>query len=209
DGTTAQAPLGPNGTPIRSDPILPERAHVVDAGVVQQLLPQCPTVAAGPTKAPVAAPNCPSLEVGVNAYYKATRDLLDDGQFGQAMVLTAFNYDRAENYGTEFTARFRYGNFALDANLAYGLQHANKIVSNQALFSQDDLDFIATHWIHTDHDQYVSGSGRVSYRWTDTHSWLDGTTASATLIYGTGLRTDGVVDGGNCPNCAHLPAYYQ
>jgi len=189
--------------------IEPERAHVVDAGVVQQLLPQCPAAAAGPTKAPVAAPNCPSLEVGLDAYYKASRDLLDDGQFGQALVLTAFNYDRAENYGAEATLRFRYGNFAFDTSWAYGLQHATKVVSNQSLFSQDDLDFIANHWVHTDHDQTWTGSGRIAYRWTDTHSWLDGTTASATFIYGSGLRTDGEFEGGACPNCAHLPAYYQ
>src|SRR5262249_43526175 len=184
--------------------IQPERAHVVDAGVVQQLLPQCPAATSGPTKAPVAAPSCPTLEVGANVYYKAARNLLDDGQFGQALVLTAFNYDRAENYGTEAMLRFRYGNFAFDTNWAYGLQHATKITSNQALFSQDDLDFIATHWIHTDHDQYISGSARAAYRWTDTHSWLDGTTASATFIYGTGLRTTV-----SCPNCEHLPAYFQ
>jgi hypothetical protein len=204
DGTTAQAALDPNGVPIRSSPILPERAHVVDAGVVQQLLPQCPTVAPGPTKAPVAAPSCPSLEVGINAYYKATKDLIDDGQFGQAYTLTAFNYDRAENYGAEATLRFRYGNFAFDTNWAYGLQHATHVVSNQALFTQDDLDFIATHWIHTDHDQYMTGSGRVAYRWTDTNTWLDGTTASATFIFGSGLRTTVVT-----PNDEHLPSYYQ
>jgi opacity protein-like surface antigen len=36
---------------------------------------------------------------------------------------------------------------------------------------------------------------------------LDGTTASATFIYGSGLRTTpaGVV----CPNCDHLPSYWQ
>ncbi|HSV26071.1 MAG TPA: outer membrane beta-barrel protein, partial [Xanthobacteraceae bacterium] len=189
--------------------IEPERAHVVDAGVVQQLLPQCPTAPVGPTKAPVAAPNCPSLELGLNAYYKVSRNLLDDGQFGQALVLTAFNYDRAENYGVEATLRFRYGNFAFDTNWAYGLQHATKVVSNQSLFGQDELDFIASHWVHTDHDQTWTGSGRVAYRWTDTHSWLDGTTASATFIYGSGLRTDGEFEGGPCPNCAKLPSYYQ
>jgi opacity protein-like surface antigen/outer membrane receptor protein involved in Fe transport len=202
--TTAFSPVPNVGS------IQPETAHVVDAGVVQQLLPQCPTATAGtPTKAPPPAASCPSLEIGLNAYYKASRNLLDDGQFGQALVLTAFNYDRAENYGVEAMLRFRYGNFAFDTNWAYGLQHATKVASNQSLFGQDELDFIANHWVHTDHDQTWTGSGRVSYRWTDTHSWLDGTTASATFIYGSGLRTDGEFEGGPCPNCAHVPAYYQ
>ena len=85
------------GQPLQNvGAILPERANVYDAGFVQQLLPQCPTVSGGmPTKAPVAAANCPSLELGGSVYYKTARDLLDDGQFGQAYVLTAFNYDRA------------------------------------------------------------------------------------------------------------------
>jgi opacity protein-like surface antigen len=205
DNTTA-APASQN---VGS--ILPERAHVVDAGFVQQLLPQCPSAASGmSTKAPPPAINCPTLEVGANVYYKRAKDLLDDGQFGQAMVLTAFNYEKAENYGLELMARYRFGNFAFDTNWAFARQHANTVVSNQSLFSPDDLAYIATHWINTDHEQYITGSGRLSYKWADTHSWLDGTVASATMIYGSGLRTTSVPPGGAaCPNCDHLPAYGQ
>jgi opacity protein-like surface antigen/outer membrane receptor protein involved in Fe transport len=183
--------------------IQPERAHVVDAGVVQQLLPQCPTATiATPTKAPPPAVNCPSLEVGANVYYKRAKDLLDDGQFGQAFVLTGFNYDKAENYGVELSARFRWGNFSADTNWAVAQQHANTVVSNQSLFGPDELAFIATHWINTDHAQTVTGSGRVAYKWTDTHTWWDGTVASATMIYGSGLRS-------GFANTDHLPAYGQ
>jgi opacity protein-like surface antigen/outer membrane receptor protein involved in Fe transport len=200
DNTTA-APASQN---VGS--ILPERSHVVDAGVVQQLLPQCPAGTNGmPTKAPVAPTSCPSLEVGANVYYKRAKDLLDDGQFGQALVLTAFNYEKAENWGTELMARYRFGNFALDTNWAFARQHGNTIASNQSLFSPEDLAFIASHWINTDHEQYVTGSGRIAYRWTDTHSWWDGTVASATFIYGSGLRTTSGVE----PNGDHLAPYGQ
>jgi opacity protein-like surface antigen len=197
------------GQPLQNvGAILPERATVYDAGFVQQLLPRCPTTAGSmPTKAPVAAADCPSLEFGGSVYYKNARDLLDDGQFGQAYVLTAFNYDRAYNYGAELKLRFRYGGFSADTSWAYGVQRATKVVSNQALFSPDDLVYIQNNWIHTDHEQLYTGSGRVAYRWTDTHSWLDGTTASATFIYGSGLRTS--PDGMVCPNCDHLPSYWQ
>jgi opacity protein-like surface antigen/outer membrane receptor protein involved in Fe transport len=220
DGTTAGAPIVTAeqaavlpgqvaGEPLRNvGQILPERAHVVDAGFVQQLLPQCPTTSgATPGKAPVAAPNCPTLELGGRVYYKWARDLIDDGQFGQAYVLTAFNYDKGTNYGTELTLRFKYGGFSADTSWAYALQHATQVVSNQTLFSPDDLVYIQSHFIYTDHDQAVTGSGRVAYRWTDTHSWLDGTTASATFIYGSGLRSTPV--GVTCPNCDHLPSYWQ
>ena len=57
-------------------------------------------------------------------------------------------------------------------------------------------------------NKLYTGSGRVAYRWTDTHSWLDGTTASATFIYGSGLRTT-PERRHRCPNCDHLPSYWQ
>ena len=66
--------------PINS-PVLPERSHVFDVGVVQKIYP------------------IPGLEVGVDGYYKIARDLLDDGQFGAAYVLNGFNYERGENIG--------------------------------------------------------------------------------------------------------------
>ena len=104
DGTTAAATSQNVGS------ILPERSHVVDAGFVQQLLPQCPAATGGMlTKAPVVAMNCPSLEVGATIYYKRATDLLDDGQFGQAYVLTAFNYEKAENYGLELYRKIQVG----------------------------------------------------------------------------------------------------
>ncbi|MBV8838440.1 MAG: TonB-dependent receptor [Alphaproteobacteria bacterium] len=223
DGTTQSAPaITPDqaaalpgqvaGQPLRNiGAIQPERANVYDVGVKQQLLPQCPTREDGlPTKAPVLAPGCPSLELGISAYYKIAQDLIDDGQFGQAYTLTAFNYEKGENYGIEGTLRFRYGNFSADTSWAYALQHATRVASNQTLFSPDDLVYLQSNWIHTDHDQTVTGSGRVAYRWSDTSTWLDGTTASATFIYGSGLRTTPALPPGvSCPNCDHLPAYWQ
>jgi outer membrane receptor protein involved in Fe transport len=221
DGTTATAPIVSAdqaaaipgevaGQPLRNvGAIEPERAHVFDAGFVQQLLPQCPTASGGmPTKAPAAAANCPSLELGGSVYYKTARDLLDDGQFGQAYVLTAFNYDRAYNYGAELSLRFKDGGFSADTSWAWGVQRATKVVSNQTLFSPDDLVYIQNNYINTDHDQTYTGSGRVAYRWKDSgYGWLDGTTASATFIFGSGLRATPV--GVVCPNCDHLPSYWQ
>jgi outer membrane receptor protein involved in Fe transport len=204
DNTTNSAQIDPiTNSPIRnSGSILPERAHVVDAGIVQQLLPQCPTVGGNPVKAPGLS-NCPSLEVGIDAYYKRAQDLLDDGQFGQAYVLTAFNYEKAENYGLEMKAKFTWGNFTAYTNWAVAQQHANTVVSNQSLFGPDELAFIASHWINTDHSQVVTGSAGVSYLWDGTGNyWLDGTKASASMIYGSGLRS-------GFANTDHLPAYGQ
>ena len=50
------------------------------------------------------------LDVGVDGYYKIARDLLDDGQFGAALVLDGFNYAKAYNQGIEIKADYNVGN---------------------------------------------------------------------------------------------------
>ena len=156
----------------QADPVLPERSHYFDAGVTQKLLP--------------------GLEVGVDGYYKIAQDLIDDGQFGAAYVLTAFNYAKGNNYGVELTAKYTDGHFTAYNNFSYARQIATDLVSNQYLFSADDLAYIATHYIYTDHSQWISGSAGASYRWDD------GTRLSMDLIYGSGLRS-GVVNSGTVP----------
>src|ERR1700732_2607076 len=169
---TSQQPLV-----SQNDPVLPERAHVFDVGVVQKILP------------------IPGLEVGIDGYYKIARDLLDDGQFGQAYVLSGFNYDRANNLGVEFKSSYTNGNFRIYGNVAWARQLGTDIVSNQYLFAQDRLDFIATHYIYTDHTQILTASGGASYLW-------NGTRFSASMIYGSGL-------GFGFSNTDHVPSYTQ
>jgi outer membrane receptor for Fe3+-dicitrate len=69
------------------------------------------------------------------------------------------------------------------------------IDSAQFNFSQADLDYIATHYIHLDHDQRITASGGVSYV-------RQKTTYTADVLSGTGLRRDGDV-----PNGDHVPGY--
>lgn len=158
-----------------SSPVLPERSNVFDVGVTQKLLP--------------------GLEVGIDTYYKTARDLLDDGQFGAAYVLSAFNYDRAENVGIEFKGAYTSGNFRIYGNLALARQIATKVVSNQYLFDPDELAYIANNYIYTDHAQLVTASAGASYRWHDT-------SFSASMIYGSGLRS-------GFANIGSLPSYTQ
>lgn len=158
-----------------SSPVLPERSNVFDVGVTQKLLP--------------------GLEVGIDTYYKTARDLLDDGQFGAAYVLSAFNYDRAENVGIEFKGAYTSGNFRVYGNLALARQIATKVVSNQYLFDPDELAYIASNYIYTDHAQLVTASAGASYRWHDT-------SFSASMIYGSGLRS-------GFANIGSLPSYTQ
>jgi outer membrane receptor protein involved in Fe transport len=176
---------GTTGAPASggTSPVLPERSHYFDAGVDQKVPMGC---------ALASAPDCSILELGVDAYYKLAQDLLDNGNFGQALVLSAFNYAKGISEGVEFSAKYKSGNFQAYGNLAIGQERATNVVSNQYLFDNvtpladlgglTEQQYINTHWIYTDHNQIVTGSAGVSYLW-------NGTRFSSDMIYGSGLRT--------------------
>jgi len=141
--------------------------------------------------------------VGVDTYYKQSDNLIDEGQFGAPIILTPFNYAHGKQYGAELT-----GNYSADAlsaylNLAYQTAEGKQIDSAQFNFSQADLDYIATHYIHLDHEQKFTASAGASYLWHDTR-------LSGDLLIGSGLRADETLpDGNSIPNGAHLPEYAQ
>ncbi|MGB6538718.1 MAG: TonB-dependent receptor [Xanthobacteraceae bacterium] len=176
---------GTTGAPISggTSPVLPERSHYFDAGVDQKIPFNCVSTTAA---------DCTMLELGIDAYYKIAQDLLDNGNFGQALVLSAFNYAKGINEGIEFSLKYRSGNFQAYGNLAVGQERATDVVSNQYLFDNvtpladlggmTELQYIDSHWVYTDHNQFVTGSAGVSYLWY-------GTRYSADMIYGSGLRT--------------------
>ena len=202
DGTTGAPPAGQGNSPV-----LPERSHYFDAGVDQNIPFGC---------SKPAAKDCTDLDLGVDVYYKIATDLIDNGNFGQALVLSAFNYAHGINEGIEFTGKFHSGNFQAYGNLSVAQQRATQVVSNQYLFDNTtplaslggltEFQYIQSHWIYTDHNQFVTASagaiykfcGRPAYAgetfasppgtdWT-APSWC-GTTLSANMIAGSGLRT--------------------
>jgi outer membrane receptor protein involved in Fe transport len=139
----------------------PERSHYFDAGVIQKI--------------------GSNLNVGVDAYYKITTDLIDEGQFGQALIFAPFNYAKGRIEGVEVTGNYHLGNFTAYGNLAVTQSLGKDVVSGQYNFSQAELDYIANNWIHCDHDEWYTGSTGVSYRWWET-------LFSADATYGSGLR---------------------
>ena len=169
--TTTQAP----GIPPPYYPMLPERANIYDVSVLKKVWP--------------------GFEVGADLYLKEARDLIDDGQFGQALVLSGFNYDKAENVGIELKAAYTNGGFRAYANWAWANQRATTRVSNQYLFDPAGNAYTANNWIFTDHTQIWTGSAGVSYLWY-------GTRLSADLVYGSGLRS-------GFENTDHNPSYAQ
>jgi outer membrane receptor protein involved in Fe transport len=147
---------------FQQSPVLPERSHYFDIGVTQKITPE--------------------LQVGIDAYYKIARDLLDDGQFGQALILSGFNYETGYNSGVELSANYKNGNFSAYGNIAWARQVAKNVVSNQYLFGNDELAYIASNYVYTDHAQTWTASAGASYLW-------DNTKFSASMVYGSGLRS--------------------
>jgi outer membrane receptor protein involved in Fe transport len=175
NNTTAQPGVTTN------DPVQPERSNVYDIGVDQKIYA------------------IPGLTVGLDAYYKTATNLLDDGQFGAAYVLSAFNYAYAQNTGVEFKASYTNGNLRMYGNVAWARQRASQVTSNQYLFDPGDLAYIANNYIYTDHAQFLTASAGASYTWYDTKFSID-------MIYGSGLRSDGT---NGIPNGSTVPSYTQ
>jgi outer membrane receptor protein involved in Fe transport len=165
NGTTGQLPSGEN-SPARS-----ERAHYFDAGVIQGLVP--------------------GASVGVDAYYKYSDYVLDEGQFGSALVFTPFNYRYGRQYGVEATASYSAGNLNIYANFAYSVAQGERVVTGQFNFAPDELAFIQDHFIFLDHDQTFTSSGGAFYAWNGFGFRFD-------YLYGSGLRS-GFVNMGNLP----------
>ncbi|HTO69290.1 MAG TPA: TonB-dependent receptor [Myxococcota bacterium] len=152
DGTT-------NQSAIKADsPVKPERTDYYDAGITQVITP--------------------GLQVGVDAYYKRVRNLIDEGQFGAALILSPFNYKQGYVYGTELTASYQIENFTAFANFAYSVARGKQIVSSEFEFDPDELAFIANHFVYLDHDQRYTSSFGVSYLWRDTRMTVDCLTSS-------------------------------
>ena len=157
-----------------SDNVKSEKTHYFDVGISQKLNAL--------------------LTITADAYYKKVANLIDEGQFGQALILSPFNYRQGRAQGLEFSAIYNdklWGGF-----LNFTVQKAQgiNIISGQSLFAPDELSYIANHFVYLDHDQTYSLSGGVHYDFGDSQ-------LSADFLYGSGMRRTS--DNGE-PNAATL-----
>ncbi|HEY9155963.1 MAG TPA: TonB-dependent receptor [Opitutaceae bacterium] len=166
------------------DPVRAERANYFDVGISQKITD--------------------GFRVGLDGYYKRARDQLDDGLFGQTLILSAFNYARGEIYGLEETASYTKGGFAVYLNLAQAKAQGEDWISSQFLFDPNDLAYVKNHWIALDHDQKLTGSGGISYQLKEA---FGSTRFLVDALYGSGLRADATApDGTSIPNGAKVPS---
>ena len=150
----------------------------------------------------------PGLTVGIDGYYRLSRHLIDEGQFGAPIILTPFNYAYGRIRGVNLYANYQRGPWLVYANFAAAKAQGRQIESSEFSFGATELAYIASHFITLDHDQTYTGSGGISYAFRD--GALKGLKLGSSMIYGSGLRSDLTLpDGTDVPNGAHLPAYAQ
>jgi hypothetical protein len=152
-----------NAPAINQDsPVTAERAHYFDAGLTQKIME--------------------GWTAGVDAFYKSSHSLLDEGQFGAALVQSAFNYERGRQYGGEFTTNYDHGPFSAYGNVGWIWARGISWSSAQFLFDPDEFKFVKNHWIFLDHDQRITASLGGSYTWQDWKGAFD-------ILYGSGLHS--------------------
>ena len=186
DGTSNESVRSPTD---QIDPVKAERANYFDAGISQKI-----------TK---------HLQVGVDGYYKTAKHQLDDGLFGQTLILSAFNYAKGRVYGVEFTGSYTHGGFSTYANVAWSQAQGEDWSSAQFLFDPTDsglrpksLDLSgsrpARHRL-VRRVLHVEGIGRTQ------HARLSGRALRQRLADGRGRSSSGR----SIPNGGSVPAYYS
>lgn len=160
-----------------SDNVKSERTHYFDVGISHKVNDR--------------------LTLTADAYYKKIRNVLDEGQFGQALILSPFNYDKGYAKGLELSAVYndkRWGSFL---NIGVQKAQATNIISGQSLFGAEELAYIANNYIYVDHNQTYTVSGGAHYHFGNSQISTD-------FLYGSGLRR---TPEGGAPNSATLDPY--
>ncbi len=155
-GTTNALPSDAN-TAVRS-----ERSNYFDLGVSHQLNAQ--------------------ITLGVDAYYRRVQHLQDEGQFGNALIYSAFNFAQGRIFGLDFSGSYKDDRLSAYANLSLSSAKGKGIETGQFNFDADALAYIQNNWVHLDHEQKVAASIGISYRLGDR------TQVGSDLLYGSGLR---------------------
>ena len=166
---TTNAPASSVSSPVRS-----ERSHYFDAGISHQF--------------------SAALTATLDAYDKRATDQLDEGQFGQALIFSPFNYAHGHVDGIELSTNYTRAGFSVYANVALSHATGRTIASGEFQFAPDELAYIAANDVHLDHDQRLTASAGGTYQFGNT-------TFSVDLLYGSGLRR-------GFANTGHLPEYH-
>jgi outer membrane receptor protein involved in Fe transport len=146
----------------RDDPQKVERDNYFDMGLSRQVTP--------------------SWQITGDSFCKLATHLLDDGQFGTAVILDNFNYSSGTVYGAELSSTYKKGPFSAYGNYSYVQTWVRDIDSVENEFPNNELEYLTANHMQLDHQGRFTGSGGVSYE------PLKNLRAYADFLYGSGLR---------------------
>ena len=136
----------------------------------------------------------------LTGYYKLANYLSDAGQFGTTPLLNYFAFERGWSRGADAALKMQVtDNLTARGNIAWGQCKGYGLQSGHFLLEAAEIaDIKSKSGVHCDHQQTVTSSAVVSYR------FLDRTTLTGQMFYASGLRT--AVEGGKT-NSTHTPSY--
>ncbi|HZU64357.1 MAG TPA: TonB-dependent receptor [Novosphingobium sp.] len=169
-GSSAALPTATD-TPARA-----ERDDYIDIGLTQKL---------------------GGLALGIDAFWRGSRNLLDQTWSADGLVAHAFNYARGTGKGVELSANWSEGPLSAWGNLAVSRLQGWRIVSGQAPFSAAALAGAASQAVATNSDQRFTGSAGLAWR---TGPWR----LSGDATFGSGLPRSATA---LAPNGATMPAW--
>lgn len=136
----------------------------------------------------------------LTGYYKLNHWQGDAGQFGTTPLLQSFAFENGWQRGIDGALKIKAtDNLTGRANVAWGQCKAYGLQSGHFLLDQGQInDINSKGGVFCDHSQFVTSSAVVNYR------FLEGTSVSGEMLYGSGLRTN---DDGAKTNSSHVPGY--
>ncbi len=138
--------------------------------------------------------------VEFTGYYKLAHYLSDAGQFGSTPLLNYFAFERGWQRGIDGALKVQFtDNLTGRGNVAWGQCKGYGLQSGQYLLEQAEIDDINSKGgVFCDHSQFMTSSAMLTYR------FLERTTVSGQMLYGSGLRT---AEDGAKTNSSHENSY--
>jgi outer membrane receptor protein involved in Fe transport len=146
----------------KDDPQKVERDNYFDAGLSRQITPP--------------------WQITADTFCKLAKNLLDDGQFGTAVILNNFNYSSGTVYGAELGSTYKQGPFSAYGNYSYVQTWARDFDSVENEFPNNEIAYLQEHPFQLDHQGRFTASAGVSY------TLLKDTRLYSDFLYGDGLR---------------------
>jgi outer membrane receptor protein involved in Fe transport len=136
----------------------------------------------------------------LTGYYKLSQFQSDAGQFGTTPLLNFFAFERGWQGGIDGALKVQLSdNLSGRGSVAWGQCKGYGLQSGHYLLEQAEIDDINSGGgVFCDHSQFMTSSAVLSYK------FLERTTISGQMLYGSGLRT---AEEGGKTNSSHEDSY--